>query len=161
MTLQTNNNAINSCIDIMANTITEQLPSFIQSYFQDHNINKDTVNEISRFCQIMKSEIQAHEQHINESLTANLADIQSLIQQELAPLVLQLDTLKQDNIRLNGELDSLKLVNQSSFVTVEEQANSISENKKEILLQNRTIQLLEEYVHSTIPSLASTVDDDL
>ena len=62
---------------------------------------------------------------------------------------------------LNEEIDSLKLVNQSTFATVEEQANSISENKKEILLQNRTIQLLEEYVHSTIPSLASTVDDDL
>ena len=57
MTLQTNDNTINSCIDIMANTITEQLPSVIQSYFQAHNINKDTVNEISRFCQIMKSKI--------------------------------------------------------------------------------------------------------
>ena len=48
--LQANNNAINSCIDYMANTITEQLPAVIQSHFQAHNINKDTVNKISRFC---------------------------------------------------------------------------------------------------------------
>ena len=52
----------------------------------------------------MKSKIQSHEQHISESITANLADIQSLIQQELAPLTLQLDTLKQDNICLNEEI---------------------------------------------------------
>ena len=68
----------------------------------------------------MKSEIQAHKQRISESSTANLANIQSLIQQKLAPLVLQLDTLKQDNIRLKGEIDSLKLVNQSSFATLKE-----------------------------------------
>ena len=101
MTLQTNNNAVNSCIDYKAKTITEKLPPVIQSHFQAHNINKDTVNKFSRFCQIMKSKTQSHEQHISKSLTANLADIQSLIQQELAPLVLQLDTLKQDNIFLN------------------------------------------------------------
>ena len=55
MTLQTNNNAVNSCIDYMANTITEQLTAFIQSHFQAHKTNKDTVNKISRFCQLMKS----------------------------------------------------------------------------------------------------------
>ena len=104
MTLQTNDNAVNSRIDYMANTITEQLPAVIQSHFQAHNIYKDTINEISRFCQIMKSKIQSHEQRISESSTANLADIQSLIQQELAPLTLQLDTLKQDNICLNEEI---------------------------------------------------------
>ena len=42
----------------------------------------------------MKSEVQSHEQGINKSLKANIADIQRLIQQELAPLNLQLDTLK-------------------------------------------------------------------
>ena len=64
----------------MVNTITEQLPAVIQSHFQAHNINKDTVNEISRFCQIMKSKIQSHEQRMSESSTANLAEIQSLVQ---------------------------------------------------------------------------------
>ena len=52
----------------------------------------------------MKSKIQSHEQRISESSTANLAEIQSLVQQELAPLVLQLDTLKQDNICLNEKI---------------------------------------------------------
>ena len=74
VTLQTNNNAVNSRFDYMANTITEQLPAVIQSHFQAHNINKNTVNKISRFCQIMKSKIQSHEQRINFSSTANLAD---------------------------------------------------------------------------------------
>ena len=78
----------------------------------------------------MKSEVQSHEQRINKSSTANLADIQSLNQQELAPLNLQLDTLKQDNIRLNEEINSLKLVNQPTFATLKEQANCISEKSK-------------------------------
>ena len=33
VTLQTNDNAVNSRIDYMANTITEQLPAVIQSHF--------------------------------------------------------------------------------------------------------------------------------
>ena len=69
----------------MANTIIEQLHAVIQSQFQAHNINKDSVNEISIFCQIMKSKIQSHEKNISESSTANLAEIQKLIQKELAP----------------------------------------------------------------------------
>ena len=71
--LQANNNAVNSCIDYMANNSTEQSPTIIQSYFQAHNIIKDTVNKISRFCKIMKIKIQSHEHCINKSSIANLA----------------------------------------------------------------------------------------
>ena len=109
----------------------------------------------------MKSKVQSHEQRIHKFTTANLANIQSLIQQKLAPLNLQIDTLKQDNIRLNEEINALKLVNQSTFATLVEQANCISENSKKISFQKHTFQQLEEYVFSTIPSLDSTMEGDL
>ena len=51
--------------------------------------------------------------------------MQSLVQQELVSLNLQLDTLKKDIIRLNEENNSLKLVYQSTFATLEEQVNCI------------------------------------
>ena len=45
MALQANNNAVNFRKNYMANTITEQLPTVIQSHFQAHNTNKDIVNK--------------------------------------------------------------------------------------------------------------------
>ena len=97
-------------ITTLGKEISEQFPQIIDSHFKQYKISLNTVSEISKFCQIMKNNV--------DKCSESIVKTQPNLNQNY-------DKLEEKVQNLSSKVESLKVVNQSAFCTIDNQAKTI------------------------------------